>query len=178
LVFASRACALSSFPDDQGAHRAFAIRKESHPMSVRTSLFVLLLPVVVTSVPFSAWAASSVPLGVDLGASGPVTPIPLPSPASQAAAMPHHGMQMAHDGENDVHASGTVNSVNVAGHKVNITHQPIPVIGWPSMTMDFAVAPSVNLASVKPGARVNFSMMRQPDGMYAIQSIAPAGGSP
>ena len=131
-------------------------------MSVRASLVVLLLPVVVAvgGLPISALAASSVPLGVDLGASGPVTPIPLPSPAS---------MRMAHDGQNDVHASGTVNSVDVAGHKVNITHQPIAAIGWPSMTMDFAVAPSVNLASAKPGTRVNFSMMRQPDGMYAIQ---------
>jgi Cu/Ag efflux protein CusF len=85
---------------------------------------------------------------------------------------------MAHDGQNDVHASGTVNSIDPTAHKVNITHQPIPQIGWPSMTMDFAVAPAVNVASIKPGTKINFSMIRQPDGMYAIQSIVPAGGSP
>lgn len=131
----------------------------------------------VGSLSFAAVAASPVPLGIDLGASGPVTAIPQPIPAASRppAAAPHQGMRMAHDGQNDVHATGTVNSVDATAHKVNITHQPIPQIGWPSMTMDFAVAPSVNLAGVRPGAKVNFSMMRQPDGMYAIQSIAPAG---
>ncbi len=84
-------------------------------------------------------------------------------------------MQMAHDGKSDVHATGTVNSVDPVQHKVNLTHQPIPEIGWPTMTMDFAVAPTVDLRAIKAGARVNFSMERGQDGMYQIQSIAPAG---
>jgi Cu/Ag efflux protein CusF len=82
---------------------------------------------------------------------------------------------MAHDAKNDVHAPGTVNSVDPAGHKINVTHQPIPQIGWPTMTMDFTVAPAVDLRAIKPGSRVEFSMMQGPDGMYQIQSIVPAG---
>jgi Cu/Ag efflux protein CusF len=140
-------------------------------MFARPFCLALLLASALALSP--AVRAAAVPLGIDLGASGPVTPIPQSASRAPAAA-PRHGVQMAHDGMNDVHATGTVNSVDPAAHKVNVTHQPIPSIGWPSMTMDFAVAPSVNLATVKPGAKVNFSMVRQPDGMYAIQSIAPA----
>lgn len=153
-------------------------------MSLRPFSLALLLAIAFSSGSSlnTAFAAAPAPLGIDLGASGPVTAIPEPAAMPAAprppSATPHPGMQMAHDGQNDVHATGIVNSVDPAAHKVNITHQPIPQIGWPSMTMDFAVGPSVNLASVKPGTKINFSMMRQPDGMYAIQTIAPAGGSP
>jgi Cu/Ag efflux protein CusF len=75
-----------------------------------------------------------------------------------------------------VEGIGTVNSVDAAGHKVNLNHNPIPVIGWPAMTMDFAVAPSVDLRALKPGTRVNFMMQRGGDGMYVIHSITPSGG--
>ena len=67
-------------------------------------------------------------------------------------------MQMADSGH--AHAqgtgTGTVNAVDAAAHKVNVSHAPIPAIGFPAMTMDFAVAPSVDLQAVKPGSRVNF----------------------
>jgi Cu(I)/Ag(I) efflux system protein CusF len=49
-------------------------------------------------------------------------------------------MQMAHAGHNDAHGTGTVNSVDPAQHKVNLSHNPIPEIGWPAMTMEFPVA--------------------------------------
>jgi len=44
------------------------------------------------------------------------------------------------------------------------------------MTVDFAVAPSVDLRAVKPGTRINFTIERGEGGMYVIQSIKPAGG--
>jgi Cu/Ag efflux protein CusF len=134
------------------------------------------------ALPFAgpAFAASSIPLGIDLGGSGPVTAIPRSlSPATPPKPIaPHQGTQMAHEGHDDAHATGTVNSVDAAAHKVNITHQPIPAIGWPSMTMDFAVAPKVNLGAVKPGMKVNFTIERGTSGMYEVQAIMPAGGSP
>jgi Cu(I)/Ag(I) efflux system periplasmic protein CusF len=75
-----------------------------------------------------------------------------------------------------VQGSGTINSVDAANHKIGLSHNPIPAIGWPAMTMEFAVAPSVDLKSVKPGTRVDFAMQRGGDGMYVIQSVKPAGG--
>ena len=85
-------------------------------------------------------------------------------------------MQMAHEGHSDAHATGTVNSVDPAQRKINISHEPIPAIGWPAMTMDFPVAPSVDLKAIKPGSRVNFTIEQGKSGMYEIQSVQPAGG--
>ena len=100
-------------------------------------------------------------------------------PASQGSmqGMNHSaggGTQMAQAGP--AQGAGTINSVDAAARKVNITHGPIPGIGWPAMTMDFPVAPSVDLNAVTPGTRVNFQMQQGAGGMYVIQSIAPAGG--
>jgi Cu/Ag efflux protein CusF len=83
---------------------------------------------------------------------------------------------MAHAGANDAHGTGTVNSIDPAQHKVNLSHAPIPEIGWPAMTMEFPVAPSVDLKAIKPGIRVNFTIEQQPGGMYEIKVITPAGG--
>ena len=85
-------------------------------------------------------------------------------------------MQMAHSGHAHAQGTGTVNSVDAAAHKVNVSHGPISGIGWPAMTMDFAVAPAVDLSAVKPGTRIRFDMEQGQDGMYVIRSITPTGG--
>lgn len=90
---------------------------------------------------------------------------------SQSPGTPPQILQAVH-----VEGNGTVNAVDVAGRKVNLSHNAITAIGWPAMTMDFAVAPSVDLRTLKPGARVNFMTQRGEDGMYVIQSITPVGG--
>jgi Cu/Ag efflux protein CusF len=121
------------------------------------------------------------PIGVDLGRSAPSGA----PPATQVALVgegherstENGGYQLAHEGHDDAHATGTVNTVDAAQHKLNISHNPIPDIGWPAMTMDFAVAPSVDLKSVKPGSRVNFTLAKGHDGMYEVQSVQPAGGA-
>lgn len=84
------------------------------------------------------------------------------------------GAQVAQTG--NVQGSGMVNAVDSAGHKINLNHNAIRSIGWPAMTMEFTVAPSVDLRTIKPGAHVNFTMQPGGDGMYVIQSITPAGG--
>ena len=86
------------------------------------------------------------------------------------------GTQMAQASQAPAQGTGTVNSVDAAGRKINMAHDPIPAIGWPAMTMDFAVAPSVDLRAIRPGARVSFQMIQGQGGMYVIQSMTPAGG--
>ena len=148
-----------------------------------TALLPVTLIACMNSPPTSAEPSAAVPLGIDLGGSGPVA---ASSPAQAAvpmayAAAPHvspshgNGMQMAHDGRNDAHGTGTVNSVDSAQRKVNLSHNPIPEIGWPAMTMEFPVAPSIDLKTIKPGTRVNFTIEQQPGGMYEIRAITPAG---
>ena len=143
-------------------------------------LLPLALIACVSPAPTVAEEGAAVPLGIDLGGSGPViASAPSSAPALHAGDHPSsspHGMQMAHAGHNDAHGTGTVNSVDPAQHKLNISHQPIPEIGWPAMTMEFPVAPSVDLTAIKPGTRVNFTIEQQPGGMYEIQAISPAGG--
>jgi Cu/Ag efflux protein CusF len=94
--------------------------------------------------------------------------IPHPSAVSQ-------DVQPVHDDGSHAHATGTVNSVDPAQHKINVSHQPISALGWPAMTMDFAVAPAVDLSRVKPGSRVDFSLQKGQGGMFEIDSLQPAG---
>jgi Cu/Ag efflux protein CusF len=70
-------------------------------------------------------------------------------------------------------ASGTITAVNPANHKVTFDHGPIPAINWPAMTMEFAVVPSVDLAKLKTGDKVNFTLSGS-GGTYTVQSISPA----
>lgn len=86
------------------------------------------------------------------------------------------GITMAHNGHNDVHATGVVKAIDVDGRKITVSHPPIPQIGWPAMTMEFAVAPAVDLSAIKPNNTVNFSMEQGANGMYVIHSMTPAGG--
>ena len=127
----------------------------------------------MNSAPTIAEQDTAVPLGVDLGGSGPVA-----APKEHHTAPPQKSgeIQMAHEGHNDAHGTGTVNSVDPAQHKVNVSHNPIPEIGWPAMTMELPVAPSVDLRVLKPGTPVNFTIERGQGGMYEIRAISPAGG--
>ena len=57
--------------------------------------------------------------------------------------------------------------------KITFDHGPIPAINWPAMKMEFAVAPSVDLAKVKTGDKINFTLSGS-GGTYTVQSITPA----
>jgi Cu/Ag efflux protein CusF len=146
------------------------------------SLVPLGLIACTSSQPTSVEPSATVPLGIDLGGSGPVIATAqsqTPAEATPVAGqLRGHGgeMQMAHAGQNDAHGTGTVNSVDPTQHKINLSHQPIPEIGWPAMTMEFPVAPSIDLKAIKPGTRVNFTIEQGQGGMYEIRAIAPAGG--
>jgi Cu/Ag efflux protein CusF len=144
------------------------------------SLVMGLLPITLIACTNSGTIAAkqsgaTPPVGVDLGPSGPVSTAPA---GESHASHPQQetNMQIAHDGHTHVHGTGIVNAVNPIAHTVRLTHAPIPEIGWPVMTMDFLVAPSVDLSSIRPNRRVNFIMEEGQGGMYEIQAITPAEG--
>jgi Cu/Ag efflux protein CusF len=121
-------------------------------------------------------------VGVDLG---PSSRVPRTQLAAAAAGQQAHRVaadaapgrvQRARDGHGDSRATGTVNAVDVAARTVNLSHEPVPSLGWPAMTMAFPVARSVDLAAVKPGTRVRFSLEKGKDGLFEIRSMQPAGG--
>lgn len=137
------------------------------------ALLALMLSAGLAVAFVPSMAAAETPLGVDLGASGPVNA--RGGEGHTGFADPIRPVEEAHNGRNDVHATGVVKAVDAGAHKVTIAHQPISQIGWPAMTMEFAVAPAVDLGPVKAGSQIDFSMEQGKDGMYVIQSVAPHG---
>jgi Cu(I)/Ag(I) efflux system periplasmic protein CusF len=67
-------------------------------------------------------------------------------------------------------AKGTVNSVDVAAGKTNITHEPVPALKWPGMTMGFVVKDEKGLKQLKTGDRVEFWMAKEGNS-YVITKI-------
>lgn len=116
-------------------------------------------------------------------AKAPVLALNSSMPAA-AGAMDHGqidhsargGQQMAQATPSAVQGRGVVKSIDSARRKVNISHEAIPAIGWPPMTMDFDVAPSVNLGTLKPETHIDFTMRQGAGGMYVIQTITSHGG--
>lgn len=145
----------------------------------------LTLAACSNATPASAYpAATSTPLGIDLGSSAShmaAQPAVATSASPVGAGheiLPPGGArpELVHEGHGGASASGTVNSVNAAARTVNVSHGAIQALGWPPMTMDFPVAPFVDLNAIKPGARVNFTLDKGSDGMPVIDSMTPAGG--
>lgn len=105
--------------------------------------------------------------------------------AVAAAAVTRSGLRTApesvllvHEGHTGaVQASGTVNSVDAARHTVNLSHGSIKALGWPAMTMDFPVGDDVDLAAVKPGMRVNFTLVHGNGGGMVVDAIRPAASN-
>jgi Cu(I)/Ag(I) efflux system protein CusF len=130
--------------------------------------------------------SGATPLGIDLGSS-PTRGLQDRSPGEHHPThsdrrFSHHeersGGQMttADAGHEGAHGTGTVNAVDPAQHKIGLSHEAIPALGWPAMTMEFAVAPAVDLRSMRPGTSVNFTLDKGKDGMYVIQSVTPSAG--
>lgn len=66
---------------------------------------------------------------------------------------------------------GTINKVDNAAGTVNISHEAIPAIKWPAMTMDIKIADKKVLTSVKPGQVVSFGLIKDPKAGYVISNI-------
>jgi Cu(I)/Ag(I) efflux system protein CusF len=97
--------------------------------------------------------------------------------ASRSAAVrtDKRSFQLIHVGHHHAaQASGVINSVNPEQHKINLSHGPIQAFGWPAMTMDFAVDPSIDLSALKAGMKVDFSVAKSADGSAIVEAAKPA----
>jgi Cu(I)/Ag(I) efflux system membrane fusion protein len=70
-----------------------------------------------------------------------------------------------------VFASGWVDGIDAAERRVRVSHGPIDVLGWPSMTMVFDVKPSVDLAGLTAGQGIRFALVQEHAGEYVIEQI-------
>ncbi len=66
---------------------------------------------------------------------------------------------------------GTVNEVFADERRINISHSAIEALGWPEMTMDFKLDDNASLDGIESGARVHFTLVRDANGNYLIDSI-------
>lgn len=91
--------------------------------------------------------------------------------ASHSSGMDHSTMHMSEDMiEGAVHAKAKINSIGDG--TVNVSHDPIPEIGWPAMTMDL---PLMEGAQVKEGLaagdEVIMMLIKGDDGMYGVSAL-------
>jgi Cu(I)/Ag(I) efflux system periplasmic protein CusF len=85
-------------------------------------------------------------------------------------------LQLVHEGHaGAAQASGVVNIVDATQRKLNVSHGPIKQLGWPAMTMDFPVGGDVDLTTVKPGMKINFTLVRGSGGVWTVDTLKPSG---
>jgi len=65
---------------------------------------------------------------------------------------------------------GTLNAVNADG-TVSVTHGPVETLGWPGMTMDFALANSSLADSARIGSEITFEIVERQPGEWVITKM-------
>jgi Cu(I)/Ag(I) efflux system protein CusF len=67
--------------------------------------------------------------------------------------------------------TGKVTAIDRQSGKITITHDPIPSLGWSSMTMPFEIKDTSQLESVQKGDKVSFALAQGDNEQYVIQEI-------
>ncbi|MBY6059655.1 copper-binding protein [Leisingera daeponensis] len=93
--------------------------------------------------------------------------------AQTTHGMDHSGMHMSESQiEGAVHATAVLNAISEGS--ANVSHDPIPEIGWPGMTMDLPLQAGAQImGDVAPGDKVTLMLFKGADRMYAIGAIMP-----
>lgn len=73
-----------------------------------------------------------------------------------------------------VEGTGIVDSVMASHGMIDLTHDPIPALDWPEMSMSFFTLEGVSLQGLSEGDAVTFTLRRNDDGQWRIASISGA----
>lgn len=57
--------------------------------------------------------------------------------------------------------NGVVDSLDKAGRKAVITHEPVPALNWPVMTMGFVFEDAALMNGLKPGDKIRFDFRNE-----------------
>jgi len=89
------------------------------------------------------------------------------------STMDHSNMEMSHEAlDGAVHTNAVINSIG--NGTANVSHDPIPEIGWPAMTMDMPLSNDAQMmGEAGPGDSVILMLIKGDDGMYQIGAIMP-----
>ncbi|APR38170.1 efflux RND transporter periplasmic adaptor subunit [Paraburkholderia sp. SOS3] len=102
-------------------------------------------------------------------ASGPASDAPAPGASASAAASAADAASTS-----SYETTGKVEQITPAN--MTFSHEPIPALGWPAMTMSFSKPAPNAFADVKVGDTVHFVFKPSDDG-YQLTKIEPAGGA-
>jgi Cu(I)/Ag(I) efflux system membrane fusion protein len=77
-------------------------------------------------------------------------------------------------------AAAVVRGVMPGERKLRLEHEPIRVLGWPAMTMDFAVHDAVDIDDLQEGQNIHFAMVKDGDAWVIdqVHAIKPATADP
>jgi len=84
----------------------------------------------------------------------------------------HHDQHAAEQAGQPVKMHGVVNSINAAAGRVNITHDPVPELKWPTMKMNFKVQDPAMLNGLESGTTVDFEIQKMGN-QYLVTRIVP-----
>jgi membrane fusion protein, copper/silver efflux system len=71
-------------------------------------------------------------------------------------------------------ATGRLDDVDAKTGALLITHEAIPSLKWPRMTMEFAPANDAVARSVQPGTAITFEFVERKPGEWVVTKIEPA----
>ena len=74
----------------------------------------------------------------------------------------------------EVKTKAVIHKVDPDKGMVNVTHDPVPQLKWPEMTMDLPVTKRVDLSKVKAGDKVTLTLKQGVDKQFRVMDIAPA----
>jgi len=75
----------------------------------------------------------------------------------------------AADGAQAASAVGVVQQVKPEEGKIKISHEPIPALGWPAMTMYFRVKDKAVLEGIAAGDKVRFDLEKGATGLVIMR---------
>ncbi len=74
-------------------------------------------------------------------------------------------------------AEGTLTAIDAAAGTVSISHGPVASLGWPAMSMDFALANPALAGTLKPNAPVAFEFVERKPGEWVIYKLEAKGAA-
>ena len=75
-----------------------------------------------------------------------------------------------------IEVRGTINTIDPAARRANVTHGPIMEIGMPGMTMDFAIGDDIDPATLPMGSEATLLLTRNPDFTLTLTGVAAEVG--
>ena len=91
-------------------------------------------------------------------------------------------MNHASDTDKDLLAAvwvdAEINTIMPDHRMVNLSHNAIPLWGWPEMTMDFTVVSEVDINKMKPGSKLQVSIKKNISDNYEIVAIKSKESEP